>query len=306
MAGCFDSRLPIQSLLVAASIFAVYGFSPGNGTKDPRVQDRLYGHLDRAERAITSGNCGEATAYAEMVLLRRDVTVFVDEANVPYELKEHASRSLRTAAVNWEDALGREIKFRFVPYRDADVFVRYADGMKYDGKDAAGTVRWTRQVMSLGSGEYRYEVRANVTLRTRTPQGATMNYAQMLHTAGHELGHILGLEDSAKQGELMGPLRLDRPVERATRAEKDSLLTLRRQANDILARIEEEDAQDEPSDYGHIVILVVSDATVSGEVQEPRVRNDRGQRRADLVRSPVRDGQAPTRKTGFAVTGMAR
>ena len=239
-----DLRLSFQSLLVAASFFAVLGFSPGGGEKDSRIQGRLYSHLDYAERAIVTGHNSEATAYAEMVLLRREVTVYVDDTNAPQELREEAARAIRSAAINWEDALNREIKFRFVPFHDADVIVKYADGVRYDGKDAAGTVRWTRQVMNLGSDQFHYEVRANITLRTHTPAGAAMNYRQMLHTAGHEFGHILGLEDSAKLGDLMGPLRLDRPVERATRAEKDSLLALRGQASDLLARIQS--AEDKP------------------------------------------------------------
>ncbi len=317
MSRHFDTRLAFQSLLVGASIFAVYGFSPGTGEKDARVQSRLYSHLDYADRAVTLGNSNEATAYAEMVLLRREITVYVDESKAPWQIKEDAAKALRDAAVNWEDALNREIKFRFVPFRDADVIVTYSEAVRFDGKEAAGTVRWTRQVMNLGSDQYHYEVRANITLRAHTPSGSMMNYRQMLHTAGHELGHVLGLEDSAKQGDLMGPLRLDRPTERATKSEKDSLLGLRRQADDILARINgvekdvlarisgvEKDVKEQG--YDRILVQVVSEPTEKIEARKPSARNDRNQRRPALVRSSSRDKQAESRTKSFKIGGMAR
>lgn len=305
MSRSFDTRLVVQSLLVSASIFAVYGFSPDTSGEDPLVQHKLYSHLDYAARALERGNSREAVAYAEMVLLRREITIFVDDKDAPSAVREDAVRALRAAAVNWEDALNREIKFRFVPFRDADVTVQYTGDMRYNGKDAAGTVRWTRHVMSLGSGEYRYEVRANITLRTHTPKGDVMNYGQMLHTAGHELGHVLGLEDTGKAGSLMGPLRLDRPVERATKAERESLLSLRKLASDLLARVHATQ-QDALSEEPRILILVVSEPAVALESKRHSARDDRGQRRVAVVRSPLRDGQAESRKKAFKVTGLGR
>jgi predicted Zn-dependent protease len=306
MAVNFDTRLAFQSILVGASIFAVYGFSPDSGEKDSRVQSRLYSHLDHADRCVANGNTSEAIAYAEMVLLRREITVYVDESKAPWQIKEDAAKALRDAAINWEDALNREIKFRFVPFRDADVIIGYADGVRFDGKEAAGTVRWTRQVMNLGSNQYHYEVRANITLRAHTPAGSMMSYRQMLHTAGHELGHVLGLEDSVKQGDLMGPLRLDRPVERAAKAERDSLLSVRRQAGDILARVNSYDKVAVRQDYDNVIVQVVSEPSEKIEARKPSVRNVRGQRRPALVRSSVRDKQTEPREKVFKIGGMAR
>jgi hypothetical protein len=236
-----------------------------------------------------------------MILLKREITVYIDDKGAPREIKESAVRAVRDAAINWEDALQREIKFRFVPFRDADVVISYTDGVRYDGKEAAGLVRWTRQVMNLGSGQYRYEVRANITLRTNAPNGATMNYRQMLHTAGHELGHVLGLEDSARQGDLMGPLVLNKPTERATKAERDSLIEFRLRAGEILAKI----YGNEPQDFEPFDAEVVSEPAEQLETEKPTIRDDRDERRPALVRSSRRDKQAKQRKAGFTITGMA-
>lgn len=277
--------------------------SAGNGD-DPRIQDRLYAHLDAANRAYLYGHSSEATAYAEMVLLKRAIKVAVDESNVPYQIRDTARRALRDAMINWEDALDRQVKFAMVPRRDADVVVSYAGDMRFRGDDAAGTVRWTRQVMNLGLDQYEYSVRATIVLRTYTPRREEMNYRQMLHTAGHELGHVLGLEDSDNSGELMGPLRLDRPVERATTAERESLIALRTQADLILKQVSgEQEPQPSPSlepDGG-----VPSYEAEPVAIRQDSHRIDRDRRRNTSVRRPVRNKKTPERTSSFRIGGMA-
>ena len=280
------------------------GFSGETG-RDRRIQSRIYDHLDRAERAFSDGRSEEAMACAEMVLLKRDITVFVDDRNVPWQIKESADRALRLAAINWEDALNREIRFRYVPRAYADVVIRYSDGMRHGGREAAGTVQWSRQVINLGSDSYSYKVTAHITLRTHAPNGAMMSQRQMLHTAGHELGHILGLEDTGKQGELMGPLRLDRPVQRATKNEVDSLWDIRRRADLILQRIT---GGGVPNENPGVELhgLVMSSPAKQIESHETHLRVTSGRSRTAPVRRARRNRKASARKKGFRITGMAR
>ncbi|HXH62477.1 MAG TPA: matrixin family metalloprotease [Fimbriimonadaceae bacterium] len=290
--------------LVAVSTTALFGFD--SVARDPRIQDRLYDHLDHAETAFMEGHAHEAEAYVEMVLLKREITIYVNAANVPGEMKEDASRALHDAAINWEDALGRQVHFRFVPFPGADVTVRYADEMRYDGKEAAGLVTWSRQVMDLGSDQYQYQVSATMTLRTASPRGGEMNYRQMLNAAGHELGHILGMEDSGRQGELMGPMRLDRPVERPTSKETQSLLALRQQADVLLQQI--------TGDHGGGLIAMDPVIEVRPQVVWPQdypvadrkdsSRSHSSRSRTAPVRSPRRDGQAQKRETNAAFNGL--
>jgi predicted Zn-dependent protease len=305
MVRIHSPRLAFKGVAALAAALVLSGFAPPTLGRDTRVQDRLYEHLDHAEKALLYGQTSEAVAYAEMVLLRREITVYVDDSNAPWQIKEDAKRALRDAAVNWEDALNREVRFRFVSFPDADVVVRYAGEMRYDGKHAAGTVRWTRQVVSLGSDQFQYQVRATISLRTQSPRGGTMNYAQMLHTAGHELGHILGLEDTARQGDLMGPLRLDRPVERATGGEKNSLLTFRKQADLLLLRCTGA-SEFVPNVQAEVKGVVVSEPKEHVESQEAFARVARSGRRSAPVRVDRRSTKTPPRKTNFAIGGMAR
>ena len=275
--------------------------------RDARLQERLYDHLASAEKAYSYGHTSEATAYAEMILLRRAITVYVDEANAPWEIRGEASKALRDSMVNWEDALNGDVKFRIVNYPGADVTIKYAGEMRYDGKNAAGTARWSRSVMSLGSGQYEYQVTATITLRTHTPQGSRMSYKQMLHTAGHELGHVLGLEDSARQGELMGPLRLDKPVERATSKERESLVSFREQADLILQKIAGTDKKAAgPTDERKVSFQVVSFAAETIEPRKDSLRVVSDRRGPDTLRGTVRDRKAKARATGPRIGGMAR
>ena len=290
--------------LVAAFVAASMGASAMGG-HDARIQDRLYDHLDHAQQALLYGHANEATAYAEMILLKRDITVYVDATNVPWQIKEDAATALRDAAVNWEDSLGREIKFRFVQNPDADLVVYYTEGLKFDGKESAGTTRWSRNVMDLGSDQYQYKVNASILLRTYTPYGQMMNYKQMVNTAGHELGHDLGLEDSPRQGDIMGPLRLDRPVERPAPAETQSLLAVRQQADLILQKINGNGGLQGPMVFAPTDFQVVSSAAEHIELQEDCSSVSGDRRRAPVVRRHRRDRKAAPRAARFAIGGMA-
>ena len=297
-------RRCLRYLAIPVALLASLSYATGE-KRDPMIQERVYDHLDRMDAAVSFGNKAEAVACAEMVLLKRDITVYVDDSEVPASLKDVASRAIQNAATNWEDSLQSGINIRFVPRFAADVIVKYAGNVKYEGNEAAGTVRWSRGVLDLGSGQYDYKVTASITLRTHTPNGSMMNYSQMLHTAGHELGHVLGLEDTSKVGDLMGPLKLNKPVERATRHEIDSLNEVRQRAEIVLNRITDSGDGIAEALAEESRAQVLSGPVKSIELHETHRRITVDGRFDTPVRSAVRDRKAPKRTKKSAFSGLA-
>jgi hypothetical protein len=55
----------------------------------------------------------------------------------------------------------------------------------------------------------------------------------MKHEIMHEMGHILGLEDSDRVGDLMGPLDVNHPVSGPKSYESEAVYELRSQADRI-------------------------------------------------------------------------
>ena len=63
-----------------------------------------------------------------------------------------------------------------------------------------------------------------------------MNANQMRHTAGHELGHMFGLDDVNTVGMLMGPLDLRRPVSKPNPTEIETVQAIREECESIVAK----------------------------------------------------------------------
>ena len=56
----------------------------------------------------------------------------------------------------------------------------------------------------------------------------------MRHAAMHEFGHVLGLDDSPREGDVMGPLDIDHPVSAPSALEVQTVLSFRAQAQQII------------------------------------------------------------------------
>jgi Zn-dependent peptidase ImmA (M78 family) len=59
----------------------------------------------------------------------------------------------------------------------------------------------------------------------------------MRHTCAHELGHVLGLDDSPFYGDIMGPLDLKHPVTDFEATELESLRAVRAEAEQVREQV---------------------------------------------------------------------
>lgn len=180
---------------------------------------------------MRQGKVAEATAYSEMLLVRREVTVSVDWTGAGAQ-RELAEAVLGDVLSQWENSLGGEVHFRRVA-SGGEVSVSYLGSVQYQGRAAGGVTTWRRGVRSYPGSSYRYVLEADMVLRTLLPNGKPMSKAQMTHAALHEFGHVLGLGDSPLSDGVMSVLRLDRPATRPSDFEIESLLSLREEAEAV-------------------------------------------------------------------------
>jgi hypothetical protein len=208
------------ALYAAAALAAVSAAQSGG---DRRIQPRVLELLAQAERCLQDGRFSEARTVAEMLLLRRDVRFAVDVTGLPEARAAEARNAVRGAVEAWSEALDRSVGFEESPWPSADVRISFVPSVRQSGCEVAGYAVWRRQLLNWRADEFSYQVSADVQVRTVLPGGAPMSEAMMRHTCLHELGHVLGLNDSGRPGEAMSVLSPSRPVARPSQAEADSL-----------------------------------------------------------------------------------
>jgi hypothetical protein len=71
-------------------------------------------------------------------------------------------------------------------------------------------------------------------LRTTTLKKRPMPFEVIRHEACHELGHVLGLDDTNIVGAVMGPLDLNRPASGPSDAEVEAVRLVRTEATRLL------------------------------------------------------------------------
>lgn len=140
-------------------------------------------------------------AYAHLALFPEGIRLAVrDEARRGPE----GVRAVRSAADWWEEALDVPGYFTLVaPGGGALVEVSVVTSLP-EGRNVAGYTRWTRRVTRCGDTVVKQTFEADLRVRAMDP-------AAMRHAAAHELGHLLGLPDSPRLGDVMGPIDLRRP-----------------------------------------------------------------------------------------------
>lgn len=216
-----------RDVFVACTAFAaVSGFGQSS---DPLVQPRVQELLDRAERSLQSGSFSEAMACTEAVLLKPTLNVNVKVQGLSDSESDQAEAVVSDALSAWEEALGYEVVFLRSEANEADVTISFAPSVRHLGREVAGVANWSRQVYNWG-GTFSTRVSADIKVRTTTIDGAAMSAACLKHATMHELGHVLGLSDSARVGDLMGPMDVSRPATGPSDRELSTLLGYRSRA----------------------------------------------------------------------------
>jgi hypothetical protein len=219
-----------RSLLVVVAAFAAFApASTGHeaGAVRGRLLPDLPEHLEYAEKDLNRGQVGDALAHIDLILMNR-LSYRINFVNVPEEVQPECTAAFRDAVAMWERALGKDSVFEEAAEgQSAEIVVTFQHDVQQNGAEVAGYVTWRRRVVVSQDGSPKMDMSSDVRVRTVRPDGGAMLLEHMRHTCAHELGHVLGLDDSPFYGDIMGPLDVSHPVSDFDAAELENLRAVR-------------------------------------------------------------------------------
>ncbi len=197
------------------------------------VQPKMREMIKVANQAMNSGNIEKAIAYTDLILVQSEIKYSINTDNIP-DYQRDSSRSAAHKAIDaWTEALDGEVKFTEVEPSQANLRIKFETDVRSVGSEVAGYAVWQRQVYDWGNGNYSPKLSGDISLRSKTPTGRDMPEGAIIHSACHEIGHLLGLWDSPNFGDVMGPLHLKKPITKPSEAEVSALQEARQVAQEI-------------------------------------------------------------------------
>jgi predicted Zn-dependent protease len=225
------SRLPV--LLATLAIALPTAPASVSGSAAPLL-DEVTTHLHEAQKCFDKGTFELAAAHADMVLVDSDVSVFVKFQNVPQNIQPSALKAMDEAFKGWEEALRDSIKFTLSKDEEnADVVIRFKPDVRMGREPVAGFANWKRVIDKDADGKIVSKFTSDLQIRVMTLSFKPMPLESMRHEIMHELGHVLGLEDTEGTGDIMGPLDMNKPVAKPKANEAKAVWDIRSAATKI-------------------------------------------------------------------------
>ncbi len=209
----------------------LFACATGEAPLTPDIRE----HLEIAKRCADMGKVGSALAHAAVVIPDRLLRVKVDCGGVPA-----ADQGIYRNAVNgafrlWEEALGTTI-FEGTETEHPDILIRFRPQVTDGTHAVCGRSEWSKCVLN-SDNDPTVVFTADVKVGMLKPNGQALTLAQLRGCIAHELGHVLGLDDSPKVGDVMGRMDFNHPVESIRQDEIRLLVRARAEALEIRHRL---------------------------------------------------------------------
>ena len=225
-------RLLLPLIVLALSTVTAPAVPP---TRLSPILPEVSKHLAEGHADVSSNTMPMAKAHAELVLLGQDIKLSVLFQGVPAKQQAACLKTLDSATAQWEQVLDDGVHFVRVGKGEAsNVTVRFRPSVMMKNEPVAGYVNWKRAIKTAPDGTVASDFTADLQIRVKNLDGAPMPENAMRHAAMHELGHVLGLDDSPREGDVMGPLDVENPVSCPTPLEAQTVKALRSEASEIL------------------------------------------------------------------------
>ncbi len=148
------------------------------------------------------GRSERALALLSSLLLTNNARVGVDEGSLPKGSREAFRRGMERGVRTWREAMPEAPFALSRPREEPDVVVRFVPRIDVT-EDVQGMIEAKRELRWDRKG-YGYRLRAVLLVREETDR-RLLTENEVASVVAHELGHLLGLDDTGRVRELMGP-----------------------------------------------------------------------------------------------------
>ena len=195
--------------------------------------------LAAAHKYLADGSWQYAVAHADLVLISDNVSISINVEKVAPSQRQTCIDALNAACSVWESALGKSLRFHVEndPSK-ADLKVTFRPNVQMGNEAVAGLTKWTRDIRTSGGQVTDVSFRADVSVRTRGLDSRSLSFESIRQETEHELGHVLGLDDSDRLGDLMGELDAELPVSGPRDYEILAVKSLREEAKHVKTEAE--------------------------------------------------------------------
>lgn len=188
--------------------------------------------LERAQTALAEGRLGESEASLEALGVGAPVRVSIDLTGMPADQRAGAWVSYLSALRMWEDASHGLVRWHLSTPENAQVRIAFVPAARYEHRHVAGRATWSRAVHQLGDS-YFATLRADIAIGLQDPNGQALSLPAIRHVMAHELGHVIGLDDSPMSGSIMGRLDPQAPAHALSADDEAELNNLHAVVRDV-------------------------------------------------------------------------